>query len=212
MWFCSKDLDVFVKTTFHAEILIPIDRAIDVPLHVQLERQLRNAVRTGRLLAVLKHRADGGSPTIDHLALAEFLSSGHMDRHLRRMRQIYRHRRDVIVDALQEFLPQLPVDGVAAGLHLMVNLPSDTDEKELVRAAREKSIRILGASDYRVRPRNDEPAIVLGYGCVTEPLIRQGIRELARLITRSSGAVRATSSRTRGKPGTPAAAAISDVG
>src|SRR5205814_7641358 len=46
-------------------------------------------------LAVLKQRADGGSPTIDQLALADFLSSGAMDRHLRRMRQIYRHRRDV---------------------------------------------------------------------------------------------------------------------
>jgi len=148
-------------------------------------------------LAVLKERADGGSPTIDHLALAEFLSSGDMDRHLRRMRQIYRHRRDVLVDALQEFLPQLPVGGVAAGLHLMINLPADTDETEIVRAAREKSIRIFGASDYRVRPRKDEPAIVLGYGCVSEPLIRQGIRELARLIMRSSSAARATRSRTR---------------
>src|SRR2546425_1272600 len=40
-----------MKTTFHTEILIPIDRKIDVPLHVQLERQLRSAVRTGRLRA-----------------------------------------------------------------------------------------------------------------------------------------------------------------
>jgi GntR family transcriptional regulator/MocR family aminotransferase len=149
-------------------------------------------------LASLKHRADGGSPTIDHLALAEFLSSGEMDRHLRRMRQIYRHRRDVLVDALGEFLPQLPVGGVAAGLHLMVNLPPDTDEREVVGAAREKSIRIFGASAYRVRPRKDEPAIVLGYGCVTEPLIRQGIREVARLITRSSRTITKPVRRTHG--------------
>ena len=88
------------------------------------------------------------------------------------------------MDALQEFLPHLHVGGVAAGLHLMVNLPPDTDEKEVVRAAGEKSIRIFGASVCRVRPRKDEPAIVLGYGCVTEPLIRQGVRELARLIPR----------------------------
>src|SRR5438552_17788639 len=40
-----------MKTTFQTEILIPIDRTIDVPPHVQLERQLRNAVRTGRLRA-----------------------------------------------------------------------------------------------------------------------------------------------------------------
>ncbi|TMH65067.1 MAG: PLP-dependent aminotransferase family protein [Betaproteobacteria bacterium] len=148
-------------------------------------------------LAVLKERADGGSPTIDHLALAEFLNSGEMDRHLRRMRQIYRHRRDVLMNALQEFLPYLQVGGVAAGLHIMVDLPPGMDEKELVRAAREKSIRIFGASHYRARPRKDEPAIVLGYGCATEPLIRQGIQELARLITRSSGAARAKTMEAR---------------
>src|SRR3954454_16951364 len=40
-----------MKTTLQTEILVPIDRALDVPLRVQLERQLRNAVRSGRLRA-----------------------------------------------------------------------------------------------------------------------------------------------------------------
>ena len=137
-------------------------------------------------LGVLKQGLDGGSPTFDQLALAEFLTSGQMDRHLRRMRQIYRRRRDVLVDAVHEFLPRFPIGGVSAGLHLMLKLPSGTDEKQLIRAAHDKSIRIFGASDYRGRSRTEDAAIVLGYGCVTETLIRQGVRELAELIARSS--------------------------
>ena len=42
-----------MNTTFSAELLLPIDRASAVPLHVQLEREMRRAVRTGRLPADL---------------------------------------------------------------------------------------------------------------------------------------------------------------
>jgi GntR family transcriptional regulator/MocR family aminotransferase len=133
-------------------------------------------------LAVFKQFADGGSPTIDQLALAEFLDTGEMDQHLRRMRQIYRRRRDLVTAALAEFLPHVQIGGVAAGLHLMMNLPPGTNERDLVRIALDRSIRIYGASQYRARPRDDQPAIVLGYGCVADPLIRSGVQQLARLI------------------------------
>src|SRR5207248_969200 len=86
--------------------------------------------RLAAQLAALKQCTDGGSPTIDQLALAEFISSGEMDRHLRKMRQVYRRRRDRLVAALAEVLSELQIGGVAAGLHLMVNLPSGTDERE----------------------------------------------------------------------------------
>jgi len=136
-------------------------------------------------LASLKQFADGGSPTFDQLALADFLESGQMDRHLRRMRQLYRRRRDLLTAALSEFLPGLPIGGVAAGLHLMLNLPPGTDEHALLVAAAEHSIRVFGAAQYRARLRNAPPAIVIGYGCIAEPLIREGVQHLARLIKRN---------------------------
>jgi GntR family transcriptional regulator/MocR family aminotransferase len=138
-------------------------------------------------LAMLKLAADGGSPTIELLALAEFLSSGEMDRHLRKMRQVYRYRRDLLTAALAEHLPQLRVEGVAAGLHLMLKLPPGVDEKSLLRAAQEQSIYVFGVSTYRALARDDEPAIILGYGCVDESLIEEGVRRLAQLIMREAG-------------------------
>ncbi len=63
-----------------------------------------------------------------------------MDRHLRKMRLTYRHRRDALVAALNKHLPVLRVHGVAAGLHLMVELPQGIDENDLICATREQSI------------------------------------------------------------------------
>lgn len=49
--------------------------------------------------------ADGGSPTLDQLALASFIDRGELDRHLRRMRLRYRRRRDRLVAAIGDHLP-----------------------------------------------------------------------------------------------------------
>ena len=54
---------------------------------------------------------------------AEFLGNGDLDRHLRRMRRVYRQRHDVLVAALARWLPDATMSGVAAGLHVLVTLP-----------------------------------------------------------------------------------------
>jgi len=137
-------------------------------------------------LATLKQFADGGSPTIDQLALADFLASGEMDRHLRRMRRVYRRRRDLLTAAIREFMPALRIGGVAAGLHLMLDLPAGIDERAVIAEADAQSIRVFGAARYRARSRDGPPALVLGYGCVSDALIRDGIEQLARVIERHS--------------------------
>src|SRR5262245_21682660 len=67
-----------------------------------------------------KFHADRGSPVFDQLALADFLKRGELDRHLRRTRLIYRARRDGLMEALRTYLPHLRPQGVAAGLHVMI--------------------------------------------------------------------------------------------
>ena len=164
-----------------------------------VSKNLSPALRLGWLLAPqalagelaqLKRRVDGGSPTLDQLALAEFLETGEMDRHLRRMRPTYRLRRDLLVAALHEHLPDLRIGGIAAGLHLMLELPAGTDERALLKAAQQYSMNCFGVSSYWASPRPDRPALVLGYGCCPESSIRDGVQLLARLV-RASVAVAA---------------------
>jgi GntR family transcriptional regulator / MocR family aminotransferase len=74
-------------------------------------------------VAGAKITADHGSAALEQLAFADFLQRGELDRHLRRMRPIYRRRRDALVATLAEHLPDLRVTGTAAGLHLLAWLP-----------------------------------------------------------------------------------------
>ncbi|MFI7636570.1 PLP-dependent aminotransferase family protein [Nonomuraea sp. NPDC049400] len=104
---------------------------------------------------------DLGSPVIEQYALAHFLRTGGYDKHLRRMRREYRRRRDALVRALAEELPEIRVKGIEAGLHVYLELPDGWDELKTTRAAQE-----LGLSTEPVGPMRDSPgpaAVVVGF-------------------------------------------------
>ncbi|MFJ4833905.1 PLP-dependent aminotransferase family protein [Streptomyces sp. NPDC088747] len=84
----------------------------------------------------------------DQLALADFIVSGSYDRHVRRMRQRYRRRRDRLVAALAERAPHIEVTGIAAGLHAVLRLPPGT-EQSAVKAAVWQGVALDGLGDFR---------------------------------------------------------------
>jgi GntR family transcriptional regulator/MocR family aminotransferase len=97
-----------------------------------------------------KALADGGSPAVDQLTLAEFIERGELDRHLRRMRLRYRERREALVDALQDLLPAATMSGAPAGLHTLVILPDGSDENVLVREAASRRVGVVGLTAHYV--------------------------------------------------------------
>ncbi|MEU1163430.1 PLP-dependent aminotransferase family protein [Streptomyces sp. NPDC090075] len=104
--------------------------------------------------------------TPDQLTLAEFLTSGAYDRHVRASRSRYRRRRDALVAALAARAPAIRVTGIAAGLHVVLRLPPGSQHR-VIRAAAERGLAIEGLT-----PRHRHPdaavqapdALVLGYG------------------------------------------------
>jgi GntR family transcriptional regulator/MocR family aminotransferase len=129
-------------------------------------------------LAEAKALADRGSPVLDQLAFAEFLRRGEFDRHLRRMRPLYRRRRDALLAALREHLPELEPAGIAAGLHLVAYLPADLDEAEVERAAAKRGIAVHGLGPYRLSA-GGRPGLIFGYATLDEATIRTGVAVLA---------------------------------
>jgi GntR family transcriptional regulator / MocR family aminotransferase len=123
---------------------------------------------------------DLGTPVVEQLALADFLEHGQLDRHLRRTRTIYRARRDALVAALSRELPDCPPAGVAAGLHLVMHLPPDADERAVLERARSRGVGLYGLSEHRVEP--GPPALLLGYGRITEAAIAAAVAELAAAV------------------------------
>jgi GntR family transcriptional regulator / MocR family aminotransferase len=127
---------------------------------------------------------------VDQLALADFLRRGDLDRHMRRMRTVYRRRRDALVSALRDHLPGLAVSGIAAGLHVVVELATTADEAAACRAAEAHGLAIESLSQHALPGYTGRPGLLIGYGAVLEPAIPLTIEELAGAIRSAVGAHR----------------------
>jgi GntR family transcriptional regulator/MocR family aminotransferase len=123
----------------------------------------------------VKTNTDLGSPVLSQLTLVRLLETGAYDRHLRSVRLRYRARRDALVDALGEFLPGATVHGVAAGLHLYVELP--VEEDLFVERAAARGVRVEPVGPMRRSP--GPPAVVLGYAALNEARLREAVALLA---------------------------------
>ncbi len=146
-------------------------------------------------VAAAKTLADRGSPVLDQLAFANFLARGEFDRHLRRMRPVYRRRRDALLAALHSELPDFEPAGIAAGLHLVAYMPHDLDETTLVEAAERRGLAIYGLAPYRLS-HPGRPGLIFGYATLDEPTLRRGVKLLAEVVDehrRYGGEARAAS-------------------
>jgi GntR family transcriptional regulator/MocR family aminotransferase len=133
---------------------------------------------------------DMGTTLLEQLALARFIGGGGLTRHLRRVRPIYRRRRDATLQAISTALPGALPTGIAAGLHLYVQLPNGCDESGLVEAARRRGLHIEGASRHFSDPASAPPALVLGYGSTDEAAIRSGLALLGSIYREQRAARR----------------------
>ncbi|WP_329107383.1 PLP-dependent aminotransferase family protein [Micromonospora sp. NBC_01699] len=142
------------------------------------------AVPQGWRTAVVaaKFAADVGGPVLEQLAFAELLASGGYDRHLRRCRQAHRQRRDALTEALRRYLPEARISGVAAGLHLVVELPDGIDDERLADAAQRVGLAPVPLSRLRLAP-GGPPGLVLGYAANPPAELTRAVRTLAGLVS-----------------------------
>ncbi len=106
----------------------------------------------------------GASHTLDQLALADLLRTGAFDRHVRRMRQRYRRRRDLLLGLLAGHSPAFRPRGIAAGLHLLLELGRGAPgERELIARAEQRSLALSGMSRYWHGDHAGPAGIILGY-------------------------------------------------
>jgi len=134
-----------------------------------------------------------GPPRIDQDALADLIGSGFYDRHLRRMRRLYRDRRDRLIDRLARALPGSDIEGAAAGLHVTLRLPAAIDEAgemAIVAALGRRGVATEGLSRYS-RTATGPRRLFLGYGRASDSAIDQGVEVLADIV----GVVLASSGR-----------------
>jgi GntR family transcriptional regulator/MocR family aminotransferase len=122
------------------------------------------------------------SPTLYQLALADFLREGRFARHIRRMRDIYRRRRDALLAGLARHCHgKLVVHNADAGLHVPVWLPDGVSDVEVVRQLERRGLAATALSTCYggTTSRN---GLLLGFGGADERTLDRATRTLSDVL------------------------------
>ena len=129
-----------------------------------------------------KWLSDRQSPSLTQYALREFITDGHLERHIRKMRLCYSQRREALVNALhRHFGTGVEILGDNAGLHMMVKLPVNLSDDEVIARAANVGVEMCSARiQYEVPCNTGE--FVFGYTTIHETKIDEGIHRVAQAL------------------------------
>ncbi|WIM98287.1 PLP-dependent aminotransferase family protein [Actinoplanes oblitus] len=152
-----------------------------------VSKSLAPGIRLGWLIAprrlqadllAAKHASDLGSSALPQLTLAELLANGDYERHLRTVRARQRVHRDALLAGLRAHLPQARVRGVAAGLHLLAELPAGVDDVAFADRIRENGVLVHPLTWHRLLP--GPPGLVIGYAAHPPDRLAEAAARLGR--------------------------------
>ena len=114
---------------------------------------------------------------VDQLILQKFIEDGYYERHLNKMRALYKSRHDTLLAALKNWNAGFSISGENAGVHLLLHFHDGRGEEELIRLAASKGIKVYGLSEYYVdeRKKSREAVILLGYANLSEEKIKEAV-------------------------------------
>jgi len=118
---------------------------------------------------------------IDQHILAQFLKKGDFERHLNRMRKIYRRKLERVLELLKPYQDKLSIIGGHSGLHIVLMVNNGMDEKELVRRAGDEAIKVYPLSTYSFEKEQENPPnIVFGFAGIPEGELEDAVQLLLK--------------------------------
>lgn len=114
--------------------------------------------------------------------LEQFMKNGHWERHLNKMRTVYRKRHSVLLRSVEKYLGTLvEVVGDDSGLHIILKVKNTASETELIEQAANYDVKVYPTSVYYEQKDSIQyPMILLGFGGLNEQEIEKGIQLLRK--------------------------------
>lgn len=130
-----------------------------------------------------KWLCDRQSPLIEQQVLTDFINEGHLASHIRKMRNLYNHRRQALVAALKQYLgKKVTILGENAGIHLMITIETNLSDQEIVDRAAQVGVGLTSSRKYYLQAKK-QGEFLLGYSELDELKIKEGIFRLADLFS-----------------------------
>lgn len=113
----------------------------------------------------------------DQKILELFITEGYFERHLNKMRGVYKNKRDMLVKLCRQLEPHIQVKNTSTGLHILLECHTKRKEKELISLAREHGVKVYGISEYEIEEQTSfsYPMLILGFAKLQEKDIKKGI-------------------------------------
>ncbi len=111
-----------------------------------------------------------------------FMAEGYWERHIRKMKKLYKRKCQLLIDSLSLCLgDRAEVVGSSAGMHLLLRVKNGMGEAELIEKAWEAGVKIYPVSNLWMYPSDaEESLILLGFGGMKEDQMAQGVRLLKK--------------------------------
>src|SRR5699024_4306748 len=133
----------------------------------------------------LKWFTDLHTPSLEQLTIARFIDNRDLERHIRKMKKIYRTRRDFLKECLRKaFDTEIVVSGDSTGLHLIVEYKNVTFSEQIVHTIIQKyHIKVYPVEHHTIQKDKHSNKLILGYGNLSLEEIKEGIQRLKQAVT-----------------------------
>lgn len=122
---------------------------------------------------------------ISQAVLTAFIRGGYFEKHLNRMRKIYKCKHDFMMETLQSTFPEnlVTLSADHAGLYIILRYHGSRTEDEITESAEKSGIRLRSLRGYYTKvPAGYKPAFLLGFANMEESQIKKGITLLAKEV------------------------------
>lgn len=119
---------------------------------------------------------------LNQALLTDFIHEGYFEKHLNRMRKIYKTKHDIMLQAINEYLPsgKVEISGDYAGLYIILRYLGSLTEEQINRRAKENGIQLHSLRGYYASlPADYHPTFLLGFANLSNKTIVEGIQSLA---------------------------------
>lgn len=117
-------------------------------------------------------------------AMTIFMKEGFWDRHLRKMRKIYKHKYEHTIRCLEDvFQGKVSLTYHYAGLNVLLKVNTELTEQALINKTKQADIWVMGKSDSWLLPENvpSEPHLFFGFGMLSTDQITQAVQKLYKV-------------------------------
>ncbi|HEY6287335.1 MAG TPA: PLP-dependent aminotransferase family protein [Ktedonobacteraceae bacterium] len=149
---------------------------------VGAEEAIQHCVNCGTM-----QMGGGANPFVAHM-VAEYCQSGSLEKHISRVQSLYKMRRDVALEALEQYMPSdVSWTHPAGGFFIWLSFPEHVFAQDVKRMALEEGVLVSAGEGFFVNPAEGEHKLRLAFSCAKPDEIKAGIRILAQVVERARG-------------------------